>query len=377
MLTYCRSCVLPDSRPHLELDDEGVCNACRGHQRRVDVDWEARRRELDARLAEIVALGRDYDCVVPVSGGKDSTWQVAKCLEFGLKPLAVTWRSPGRNTVGQRNLDNLIRLGVDHLDYSINPDVERRFMLKTFREVGSTAVPMHLAIFSIPLRIAAQFGIPLVVYGENSAAEYGGDLDNAFKDTLDQAWVDRYGVTNGTTADDWVGDDLSAREVAAYRPPDEEQLLSSGVRAIFLGQFLPWDPQETRAVAEQHGFERGDRGPLTGYYDFADVDDDFISLHHWIKWYKFGFTRTYDNLSLEIRNGRLTRGEAVEIIRARGDETPHEDIERFTRFAGITRADVLAIAESFRSPQVWQRHGQGGWWIPGFLIDDWNWVSAR
>jgi hypothetical protein len=115
-----------------------------------------------------------YDCVIPVSGGKDSTWQVVKCLEYGLNPLAVTWKTPARTEVGAQNLANLVALGVDHIDYQINPKVERRFMLKALERFGSTAVPMHMALFSIPLTVAVRFEIPLVVWGENSALEYGG-----------------------------------------------------------------------------------------------------------------------------------------------------------------------------------------------------------
>ena len=120
-------------------------------------------------FAEVVgkakAQSRGYDCLIPVSGGKDSTWQVIKCLEYGLNPLCVTWKTPARTQLGQQNLDNLVGLGVDHIDYQINPKVERKFMLEAFKRFGSTAVPMHMAIFSIPAQIAARFRIPLDCLG--------------------------------------------------------------------------------------------------------------------------------------------------------------------------------------------------------------------
>ena len=114
-------------------------------------------------------------------------------------------------------------------------------------------------------------------------------------------------------------------------------------------------------------------GAKTGYYDYADIDDDFISIHHYLKWYKFGFTRTYDNLALEIRNGRLTRDEAIAVLRARGDETPHEDIARFCAFVGISRERFFEIIEKFRNREVWSRRG-GKWVIEDFLIPDWRWA---
>jgi hypothetical protein len=142
---------------------------------------------------------------------------------------------------------------------------------------------------------------------------------------------------------------------------------------VFLGYFFRWDPERTAAVAREHGFRAREEGAKTGYYDYADVDDDFISIHHLLKWHKFGFTRTWDNLALEIRNGRLTRDEAIAILRARGDETPHDDIGAFCAWAGITRERFDAICESFRDPKVWTRR-DGRWVIEGFLIDDWEWT---
>lgn len=373
MIRYCKWCVLPDSRPHLELDAEGVCTACRRHNQKPSIDWVGRKIQFLKLCEEVRSRGRDYDCVIPVSGGKDSTWQVAMCLDQGLKPLAVTWRSPGRTAIGQRNLDNLISLGVDHIDYSIDPDVERAFMLRTFEKVGSTAIPMHLAIFSIPLRIASAFDIPLVVYGENSASEYGGRDEDARSGILDSNWVQRYGVTQGTVTADWIDTKLTARDLLAYSPPSSRALASAGIKAVFLGHYFPWDPQTTRDAAVKSGFEIDSSGPRTGVFDYADIDDDFISLHHWMKWYKFGFTRTYDNLSLEIRNGRMTRDAAVETLRQRGDETPWEDLQMLSSFAGVSVEWLLSIAETFRSEKVWDRRPDGIWEIPGFLISEWQW----
>ena len=279
MMRYCVRCVLPDSRPHLELDADGVCNACRRHSRRPEVDWAKREKAFADLVSSVRRLGRDYDCVIPVSGGKDSTWQTAICLKYGLNPLAVTWRSPGRTKLGQRNLNNLVRLGVDHIDYSINPDVERRFMLKTLAAAGSTAIPMHLAIFSIPLKVAVAFDIPLIVWGENSATEYGGRDEDARSEVLNSEWVQRYGVTQGTTATDWVGPDLSLQEVAAYAPPNDATLKRAGTRAVFLGQYFPWDPEHTKKVAAAHGFAVDERGPRTGLFDYADIDDDLSLIH--------------------------------------------------------------------------------------------------
>lgn len=370
---YCARCVLPDTRPGLALDEHAVCTACRTHERRPEIDWAARAADFERLVARVRALGRDHDCVVPVSGGKDSTWQVVTCLEHGLRPLCVSWRPPHRTALGRRNLDNLIGLGVDHLDVSISPAVEARFARAAYLTRGDPAIPMHMALFAIPLDVAARYGIPLLVWGENSAVEYGGADGAGRGHRLDAEWLRRYGVTGGTTWRDWVGvEGLGERELRLYRGPEPERLLDVGCEAVFLGHYFPWDPATTAQVAGRHGFEAAPEA-RTGSNAAADIDDELISVHHWLKWHKFGFTRTFDTLSLEIRNRRMTRDAAVAEIARRGQERPDADIAAFCRFAGIGEPEFERIADGFRNADVWSRI-DGAWRIEGFLVDDWSWT---
>jgi N-acetyl sugar amidotransferase len=364
--------VLPDSRPNLELDAEGVCNACRAHGLRPEIDWDQRAADFRALVERSIGRSEGYDCLIPVSGGKDSTWQVVTCLQHGLRPLCVTRKTPARTEIGRRNLQNLIDLGVDHIDYQVSPKVESRFMLEALRRLGDPGIPMHMSLFAMPLTIAVRYRIPLVVWGENSAAEYGTLGGVGLGNRLSAAWLERFGVTQGTSWRDWLGPMLTARDLLAYRGPGEDELDAAGCEAVFLGHYFPWDPERVLEVAKAHGFSADPSGPRTGYYDFAAIDDDFISVHHWLKWHKFGFTRSYDNLSLEIRNGRMTRDEAIEAIRRRGDETPRADIFRLCDFMGIDRQEFDRIADTFRDPSIWSRR-DGRWVIDDFLIPDWPW----
>jgi N-acetyl sugar amidotransferase len=370
---YCTRCLIPATRPHITFDAAGVCNACLAHGSRPQIDWPARA----AAFAEVVRHARQrsrgYDCLVPVSGGKDSTWQVVTCLEHGLKPLAVTWKTPARTEIGARNLANLVSLGVDHIDYQVSPAVERKFLYQALVRYGTPAIPMHMALFSIPLTLAVRLDIPLVVWGENSAFEYGGTESEQRGFRLDAAWLRKYGVTHGTTARDWISPELTEKELTPYMGPTEAELEARGVLAVFLGYYFPWDPERSLAVARAHGFQSRAEGPKTGHYDYADIDDDFISVHHWLKWYKFGFTRAFDTLSLEIRHGRLSREEAIRVLRLRGDETPREDIARFCAFVGISEAHFFEVCERFRDRAIWTRR-DGKWMIDGFLVPDWKWT---
>ena len=372
-MKYCQRCIIPDTRPNISFNAQGVCNACEGYGVRRETDWTDREEKFRRVVARARQRSKGYDCVIPVSGGKDSTWQVVKCLEYGLKPLCVTWKTPARTEIGRKNLENLISLGVHHIDFQVNPKVESRYMSLAFERFGTTALPMHMALFNIPLTVALKFDISLIVWGENSALEYGGteeDYLTGFQLTDD--WLKKYGLMHGTTAADWTGLDFDARDLQPYFGPSAKELEDRKIFATFLGWYFPWDPETSFKVASEHGFQAGDSA-RTGTYTYADIDDDFISLHHWMKWYKFGFTRSYDNLSLEIRNGRLTRGRAVEILLELGDETPHQDIEKFCSFAGITKAGFFRIAEKFRNPAIWKQK-DGVWKIDNFLIKDWNWT---
>lgn len=371
-MRYCSNCVLPATRPNLVLNAAGVCNACTAHNAKPSIDWAARESSFCNVVRYAKTRGSGYDCLVPVSGGKDSTWQVVTCLRYGLNPLAVTWKTPARTAIGAQNLTNLVRLGVDHIDYQINPQVEKQFMYQALVRCGSTAIPMHLALFNIPLKIAVRFAIPLVVWGENSAFEYGGGEDDRYGFRLDGQWLRKYGVTQGTTARDWISSALTEKALTPYFGPTDLELERAGVHAVFLGYYFSWDPETSLNVARAHGFQTRVEGAKTGYYDYADIDDDFISIHHYLKWYKFGFTRLFDNLSLEIRNGRMTRAQAVDIIRARGDDTPHHDIEQFCAFVGISTEHFFSVIERFRNPEVWTRRN-GVWMIENFLIPDWKW----
>lgn len=371
-MRYCTHCVIPSTRPHIEFDEAGVCNACRAHASKRTIDWPTRAAAFRDVVAAAKGAKRRYDCVIPVSGGKDSTWQVVTCLEHGLHPLAVTWKTPARTAIGAANLANLVGLGVDHIDYQVNPVVERTFLRTSFERFGTTAIPMHMALFNIPLTIAVSFDIPLVVWGENSAFEYGGTGDERRGFRLDSHWLRTYGVTHGTTALDWVSSELTAEALTPYFGPGDEELERRGIRAVFLGYYFEWDPERSLQVARAHGFQSRAEGPRTGLYDYADIDDEFVAVHHHLKWYKFGFTRLFDNLSIEIRNGRMTRAEAVEEVRRRGDQTPHGDIDAFCRFVGIPRRRFDEVAETFRNPGVWTRR-DGRWMIDGFLVPDWSW----
>jgi len=374
MPQYCQRCVLPDTRPGVRLDEDGICNGCHNAELKAHIDWTDRASEFETVIAEAKHRKAEYDCVIPVSGGKDSHWQVLTCLAHGLHPLCVTYSYPGATDLGQANLRNLIELGVDHLQLTVNPEVERRFTELAYRRKGISGLVSHMGIFAFPIRIAARLDIPLVIYGENSAMEYGTEDERLIGARLDGDWLRSFGVTDNTTASDWIGDGLSREDLAPYFLPDADELARKKITALFLGWYFRWDPQQSFRVASARGFRERTEGARVGHLNYVNIDDELIAIHHHPKWHKFGITRTWDTLSIEIRMGRMTRDEAIEHIKAAGDETPWSDIGRFCAYIGIDTEEYFRILEGFRNPAIWTRRNNR-WEIENFLIDEFEWPS--
>ncbi len=358
-LLWCKSCVLPNTRPNLRFNKTGICNACEFKKEKIH--WKKNYFQLKKIISSTKKKSTNYDCIIPVSGGKDSTWQVYKCLTYGLKPLAVTWKPQFRTNVGKLNLANLINLGVDHQDITVNPKIEKKILLETFKRKGSTAISMHLGIFNIPLIIAKKFRIPLIIWGENSAAEYGFNKQKDLTTDLDDKWLKNYGVTNSINYRDLTSYGFKKKDLFFYTPPKNNY----NVRQIFLGNYIKWDPVKVSNISKRLGF-KNIKNPKTGYYNFADIDDDFISIHHWLKYYKFGFTRLFDNLSIEIRNRRISRSQALKIIKKSSFLPPNKDINKFCKYVNISTKEFFNISEKFRNKDIWKKKNNK-WIIEDFI----------
>src|SRR4051812_38300449 len=193
-ITYCARCVMPETKPDLFIDAEGVCNACRSFESRSEVDWETRKSELADILERYKSRdGSSYDCIVPVSGGKDSTYQVLRLLELGANPLCVTATTDSLSDIGRRNIENLKKRGVDYIEVTTNPVVRRRVNRLALAQVGDISWPEHVTIFTIPVRLAVQLGVPLIIWGENPQHEYGGPPGAAEGNTLTRRWLEGVG----------------------------------------------------------------------------------------------------------------------------------------------------------------------------------------
>ena len=359
MIRFCTSCVMSSTRPDLHLDDVGVCSACRSIERNNAVDWDARALQFDKLVAWAKSTaqerGSDYDCVVGVSGGKDSWHIVLTALEAGLRVLGVHFTPSCRSEIGERNLAGLVRLH-DVIEVRRRDDVYhaiRRFALKT---VGDSEWAGHRGIFTSVLREAVPRQIPLVLWGENSQAEYAPPSEESeANDTLGADWIEEFGGLLGLRVQD-VADAIGVApdQLVPYTLPPPSAM--GAIRSRFLGHYFYWDTLDHAAAVREDGFEWGSP-PRGAIWPFENLDDpEAVAFHDFLGLCKFGYTRAHAQLSVEIRHGYRARESAVAILQAtEWDQYPIPDVEeRFCQSIGLSPEEVRAACESFANPAIWE-----------------------
>ncbi len=315
---------MPETKPDLFIDAEGVCSACRYYERRRAVDWAARKEELQAVLGRYRSRnGSNYDCIIPVSGGKDSHFQTIKILELGMNPLCVTATTDKLSAIGRRNIENLKRLGVDYVEVTTNPIVRRRLNRLALRQIGDISWPEHVTIFTVPVRVAVQMNVPLIIWGENSQDEYGGPAAAAENNVLSRRWLEEFGGLLGLRVSDLLGQDgIEAKYLIQYTYPSDEELRRVGVTGLFLGYYVPWDGYHNALLAQGHGFTTYHKTVEGSLVNYENLDNHQTGIHDYFKFLKYGFGRATDLACLHIRRGRLTREEALALVRAHDGKFP-------------------------------------------------------
>lgn len=358
MIRYCRRCVMPETKPDLFIDDEGVCSACRNLERRVDIDWDARTRELEYIVDRYRSKdGAHYDCIVPVSGGKDSHFQVIKMLEMGLNPLCVTATTCKLSVLGRKNIENLKLLGVDSVEVTSNPRVRRKINRFALERVGDISWPEHASIFTIPVRIAVQMNIPLIVWGENSQNEYGGPASAAENKVLTRRWLEEFGGLLGLRVSDYIGvDGIAQRDLIQFTYPTDEELARVGVTGIFLGYYLPWDGFANAQIAHDHGFAYYDKLVEGSIVNYENLDNCHTGIHDYFKFLKFAFGRATDLACLHIRRGRISRADGLALVHAHDGRFPSTylgcPLQEVLDDLGLTNEEFVRICDRFTNKKL-------------------------
>ena len=365
MLTYCKRCVMPDTKPDLYIDEEGICNACRSFEKRKQIDWSARKAELNDVLNRYRSReGSNWDCIVPVSGGKDSTYQVLQMLQLNMNPLCVTATTCDLTEIGRKNIENIKKLGVDYVEMSPNPLVRVKLNRIGLTQVGDISWPEHVGIFTIPVRAAVQFKIPLIVWGENSQNEYGGPAAAAESNILDRKWLEEFGGMLGLRVNDLIGQDgLSKKDLIPYFYPEDEELSKIGVTGLFIGHYLPWDGLSNALIAQAYGFQTPSSPTLGSMVKYENLDNYQVAIHEYFKYLKFGFGRATDHASVHIRRGRLSREIGLSIVKKLDGKFPIEYLGKsLVETLGplnISLEEFIKICDKFTNKKIFRRNETG------------------
>jgi len=341
MTTYCRLCIYPDTRPDAHCID-GVCSGCRSYGERKMIDWNVRYAGLVEMVTNAAVRRAPYDCVVPVSGGKDSTYQVIKMVELGARVLAVNAGTDYLTPLGRRNLDNLKRF-CDVIEWTPNIEVRKKLMRIGLRMVGDLSYPEHLAIWAIPMRVACLMRIPLVVWGEQPQREYACPEGVPPATRLTGRWVAEFGGLLGLRLDDVIGmEGLTESDVSPFRFPSDDELRSANVSGIWLGDYIDWDGWRNAFIAQQYGFEALPHPVETSLANYENLDNYVTVLRDYLRYLKYGYTRATDIACNHIRRGRLSRDEALRLVERAG-AVPYSSlgkpIDEVLDYIGITRAE--------------------------------------
>lgn len=366
-IKYCKTCLFPETKPDLYFDEQGNCSACIAAESKDNgIDWEQREKDFKT-IIEKFKLKSDeigYDCLIPVSGGKDSTYQAYFMKEVcGMNPLCVCFETTKETALGKRNLDNISKMGIDVIHFKKNFNAYKSMVKEGFTRVGDEMWPNHIGIFTIPINFAIKFNIPLIIWGENSQQEYGGPLESLENNKLTRSWLEEFGGLLGNRIQDMIGvDGLTAKDLTPYFYPSDEELEKTGVTSLFLGHYFFWDASKQLDVVKKHGFEIKEDGPVEGTYtNYENLDEEMHGLHDYLKFVKYGFGRATDHACIDIRNKRITREEGLELVNKFDGKYPHLSINAFVEYSGMSKEEIDKVIDSYTNPILFKMLDDGSY----------------
>ncbi|MGE0873751.1 MAG: N-acetyl sugar amidotransferase [Burkholderiales bacterium] len=368
-MTYCRRCMYPAIAVNLAMDDDGVCASCRTAEQFEALTpefWDERRRKFEKLIEEIRRQGKsDYDCIIPVSGGKDSYYQThVMVAEYGLKPLLVTYHGNNYLPEGDYNRDRMRHVfDADHIVFGPGVEVLKKLNRLCFRKMGDMNWHAHCGIMTYPVQVAVRFEVPLMIWGE-TAWDISGMFDP--DDFVEfSARVRHEHNLRGFEWSDMLSDSretLSERDLSWAKYPSDEDILRVGVRGLYIGNFFKWDPNRHSAlVMEKYGWRPADKPFERTYRTVSNLDDRYENgVHDLLKFIKFGYGRASDHASKDIRTGDMSREQGIEMVR-KHDHVVSQDLHHWLDYVGMGEDEFWATADGFRDPRVWWIQ-DGQWW---------------
>lgn len=345
-LTYCVRCCMPESNEGIKFDEMGICQACQSAEQKIHIDWTERERELRKLLDHHKSLNNDYDCLVPISGGKDSTFQLHVITKiYGMRPLAVTFSHNWFSETGKYNLQNAIeKFDVDHIMFTPNRALVNKLARESLFQIGDSCWHCHSGVGAFPLQVAVKYKIPLLIWGESIADMSGRatHYDPVLK--FDRDYFTK--VSAKVYPEGMVSDKITLRELAPFRLPSYEEVEELGVIGIHLGDYLFWDDERQMEFVRDVYDWREDKVEGT-YKRYKSVECRMAGVHDYTKFLKRGFGRGTDHASIDVRAGLLTRDEAFELAKRHDSERP-EALDFYLQITGFTEEEFEAVLREHR-----------------------------
>ncbi|MBK9622104.1 MAG: N-acetyl sugar amidotransferase [Candidatus Obscuribacter sp.] len=340
-MQYCVRCCMPSSNEGIEFDEMGICRACFSAEQKMHINWIEREKSLRKLLDYHKSLNRDYDCIVPISGGKDSTFQLHVVTKvYGLRALAVTFSHNWFTETGKYNLQNCLeKFNVDHIVFTPNRNLVNRIARQSLVKIGDSCWHCHSGVGAFAMQIAVKFNISLLIWGE-SAADLSGRssyFDPVIK--FDRDYFTKMSAKVGP--EEIAGDTISARELSPWRLPSVEDIERVGVEGIHLGDYIFWDDERQMEFVRDVYDWREDRVEGT-YKGYKSVECIMAGVHDYTKFLKRGFGRGTDHASVDVRAGLLTREEAFELAKKHDTERP-DALDYYLQITGYTEAEFEAV----------------------------------
>lgn len=375
-MRYCKRCLQPDTRPGILFDDNQVCYACLYEESKASIDWDARLQELHAIAGRAKETARKknnpYDCVIGVSGGKDSLFQAVYAKEeLGLHPLLVNCMPDHITDIGLKNIDNLGHLGFDILSVRPNPVVAQKLARKSFFERGNIIAASEYCLWASAYIMAVKWDIPLIIQGENAALTLGTAKNQ--KADGDAFSVVQLETLRGASVESFIdeAEGITEADVALYRVPDVDAMEQAGIRAIFLQYYArEWSQVYNADFAVARGLtsRTDDLKELGRYRRQTALDSDLQIVNQMIKYLKFGFGFATDEACYDIREGRLTREQAKWYVETYDGKCGDKYIQDACDYLGITREAFWETVDSFVNRDLFEK--RDGAWVPRFKVGE-------
>jgi N-acetyl sugar amidotransferase len=368
-MKYCKRCVYPCMAVNLSMDEEGICTSCRAAVafENMTPEFWRKRRELFERCIEETRKNRmsDYDCVIPVSGGKDSYYQTHIIVqEYGLKPLLVTYHGNNYLPEGNDNRDRMRDVfNADHLVMGPSVEVLKKLNRLCFRKMGDMNWHAHCGINTYPIQVAVKFAIPLIIWGE-IAWDISGMFDP--DDFVEfSARVRHEHDLRGFEWHDLLNDPvehLSEKDLSWAKYPSDEEILKIGVRGLYIGNFFKWDPySHAKMIEKRYGWKAAAKPFERTYRKISNLDDRYENgVHDLLKFIKFGYGRASDHASKDIRTGYMIREEGIDMVK-QYDHVVSQDLYHWLEYVEMGEGEFWATADRFRDARVWWIQ-DGQWW---------------